>query len=224
MKTRLSRLFLFTSYFFLFSFSFLLNSTYSQVTKVACIGNSITYGSGIKDREHNSYPAALSRLLGSDYEVKNFGVSGRTLLKHGDFPYTNEKAYTDAKEFLPNIIIIKLGTNDTKPQNWKFKAEFEKDYCDFIDSLSSISSHPKIYICKPVPAYEVRWGINDSVLVNEQIPLIEKIGKEKSVPVIDLHTPFLDKGKYFPDGIHPDTEGAALMADEIYNAIWGKKK
>src|SRR4051812_7771397 len=85
--------------------------------KVACVGDSITFGAGIKDRDKNSYPAQLQGLLGSGYEVKNFGVSGATLLKEGDKPYWKEKAFEAAKKFEPNIVIIKLGTNDSKPQN-----------------------------------------------------------------------------------------------------------
>ena len=87
--------------------------------KIACIGNSITYGAFIPNREKNSYPAQLQAYLGKDYEVRNFGVSGSTLLSKGDFPYINTHAYMDSQKFLPDIVLIKLGTNDTKPQNWK---------------------------------------------------------------------------------------------------------
>ena len=76
-----------------------------QKIKIACVGNSITFGSGIKDRGSDSYPAVLNRLLGTDkYEVRNFGVSARTLLSKGDHPYINEQAYRDAKAFNPNIV------------------------------------------------------------------------------------------------------------------------
>src|SRR5713101_5026937 len=65
--------------------------------RIACVGNSITYGSGIDDRDRFSYPAQLGRLLTGIAEVRNFGVGGRTLLKHGDYPYWNMRAFTDAK-------------------------------------------------------------------------------------------------------------------------------
>jgi lysophospholipase L1-like esterase len=207
-------------------FLFLLSSIiYSQETKtvppikISCIGNSITYGDGIADREKNSYPVVLGRILGKGYEVKNFGVSGRTLLRKGDYPYWNEKTYQDALEFLPDIVIIKLGTNDSKPQNWKYKSEFEKDYGDLIDSFKKLSTNPKIFICKPVPAFKLIWGINDSVIVNEMTPIIENVSKEKKVEIINLYVPFKDQGRLFPDGIHPNEEGAAMMAKEIYKAI-----
>lgn len=95
---------------------------------VACIGNSITYGSGIEERINNSYPAQLQQLLGDEYDVWNFGYSGRTLLKKGDYPYWDEVYLKAAKKLNPDIVIIKLGTNDTKPQNWQYAEEFESDY------------------------------------------------------------------------------------------------
>jgi lysophospholipase L1-like esterase len=219
---KLLQLFLIIAFVFTTN-SFAQEQNETKIIKVACIGNSITYGSGIMNREKDSYPAVLGRLFGEGYEVKNFGVGGRTLLNNGDKPYCKETAFQEAIMFEPDIVIIKLGTNDSKPQNWKFKDEFEKDYCALIDSVNNISSKPKIYICKPVPAFEIKWGINDSIIVNEIIPVIEKVGKEKEVEIIDLYTPFKEEGKYFPDGIHPNEEGAALMAERIFEAITKKK-
>lgn len=203
-----------------FIFTIALFAQTSDVTpqiKVACIGNSIT--SGAKDKQDIAYPAFLGKLMGETYHVINFGVSGRTLLRNGDFPYWKEKTFQDAIDFNPDIVIIKLGTNDSKPQNWKYKDEFEKDYGDLISIFQKLPSNPKIYICKPVPAFKIRWGINDSVIVNETIPMIEKIAKENKVELIDLYTPFRNEERVFPDGIHPDAEGAAMLAKEIYKAI-----
>ena len=92
--------------------------------RLACVGDSITYGSGLSEREVNSYPAVLQKLLGEGYDVKNFGVSGATLLKSGDKPYWKQSEFKSATAFNPNIVVIKLGTNDTKPQNWSHKEEF----------------------------------------------------------------------------------------------------
>ena len=197
-------------------------SKYASPIKVACIGNSITYGSGIPDRPRDSYPSQLGRMLGDKWEVHNFGVGGRTLLKKGDFPFWNEEAWTQAKAFLPDIVIIKLGTNDTKPQNWKYSGEFLSDYRAMVKELKALSSHPKIYLCKPVPAYASRWGINDSIIVHGVIPSVEKLSKEEKLPVIDLYTALSGKAALFPDQIHPNPEGAGLMAQTIYKALTGK--
>ncbi len=126
--------------------------------RVACVGDSITYGAGIKDREHNSYPAQLQKLLGDGYEVRNFGVNGRTLLSKGDLPYVKERTYQDALAFKPNIVVIKLGSNDSKPQNWKHADEFEADYKKLVESFRDLPTKPKVYLCTPVPAYPEAFG------------------------------------------------------------------
>src|SRR5687768_14105445 len=90
-----------------------------DAVRVACVGDSITYGAGVSNRDRNCYPAVLQRLLGDGHDVRNFGVSGTTVLAKGDNPYTLQKVYQQAREFKPHVVVIALGTNDTKPQNWK---------------------------------------------------------------------------------------------------------
>ncbi len=197
-------------------------SKYPSPIKVACIGNSITYGAGIADRPRDSYPSQLQRMLGDRWVVRNFGVSARTLLKKGDYPFWNEEAYAQAKAFLPDVVVIKLGTNDTKPQNWKFRNEFYADYKAMVKELKALPSHPQIFLCKPVPAYAVQWGINDSVIVHGVIPAVEKLAKNEKLAVIDLYTALSGKPSLFPDHIHPNPEGAGLMAKTIYKALTGK--
>ena len=194
---------------------------YLSPVKVACIGNSITYGSGIPDRPRDSYPAQLGRLLGDRWIVRNFGVSGRTMLKNGDFPYWKEDAWTEAKAFLPDVVIIKLGTNDTKPQNWKYGGEFLADSRTMIRELKNLASHPLIYLCKPVPAYASRWGINDSIIVHGVIPAVEKLAAEEHLEVIDLYSALSGSVSLFPDQIHPNAEGAGLIAQCIARKLTG---
>lgn len=216
---------LFLTFLFLITIGFaqpIDPSKYASPIKVACIGNSITYGSGIADRPRDSYPSQLARMLGEKWEVRNFGVSARTMLKKGDYPFWNEEAYTQAKAFLPDVVIIKLGTNDTKPQNWKFKNEFYIDYKAMVKELKALPSHPRIFVCKPVPAYAVQWGINDSIIVYGVIPTVEKLAKEEKLQVIDLYAPLSGKTELFPDHIHPNAEGAGLMAKTIYKSLTGK--
>src|SRR5262245_35770894 len=98
--------------------------------KVACIGDSITEGGNLDNPSVNAYPIVLGRLLGTNYITRNFGVSGRTLLRKGDFPYWNDPAFRNATNFAPNIVTIKLGTNDSKPQNWRYKDQFARDLND----------------------------------------------------------------------------------------------
>lgn len=203
---------------FLFSLS-----VFSQI-KVACIGNSITYGSGIQDREVNSYPAQLQKMMEQEWEVKNYGVSGATLLKHGDKPYWKQKAYEEAKAYNPDVVIIKLGTNDTKPQNWKFKDEYISDYNAMINEFKALPSKPFVMICYPVPAYSEHWGIRDSIIKVDLIPMIKKISEQNHVELIDLYKPLSNHADWFPDKIHPNREGARKMAEVISKKLIKIKK
>jgi acyl-CoA thioesterase I len=193
-------------------------STLAQAKKkVACIGNSITQGSGIPVGK--AYPDVLQQLLGDGYEVRNFGVSGRTLLKKGDFPYWNEQKYQDALQWQPDIIIMKLGTNDSKPQNWKWGSEFRQDYTELVNSFKQAANKPNIFLCYPVPVFESRWGITDSIVKNEIIPQVKKVAGKTGSKIIDLYKPFVGNSHLTYDGIHPNTEGAVFLAGEVYKHI-----
>ena len=138
----------------------LMTARAAEPIKVACVGDSITQGAGAKSGQ--SYPSQLQALLGDGYQVGNFGVSGRTLLKKGDFPYWKEKKYQAALAMEPAIVIIMLGTNDTKPQNWKHEAEFDADYRELVKSFQSLKSKPKVFVCRPVPVPgKGNFGINE---------------------------------------------------------------
>lgn len=192
--------------------------------KIACVGNSITEGFLLKNPSEESYPAALQKLLGNNYEVGNFGVTAHTLSLKGDLPYMKTTRFQEALDFLPNIVTIKLGTNDSKPQNWQHRATFKDDLNLLIDKFQALASHPRIYLCLPIPSNRKEWGINDSIIVNGIIPYIREVAAERSLPVIDLHTAMLP---YYPqlyvDGVHPDKYGAAIIAETLYKCITGEE-
>lgn len=210
-----------------------------EAVRVACIGNSITDGHGIWFAPSNGYPAQLQKLLGSDYWVKNFGLSGRTMLNKGDQPYMKERAWKDAVAFKPDIVVIKLGTNDSKPQNWQHGADFKHDLQQMITTLrpdllqpqkkgrksrrqAPKNEGPRILLCTPIPAYKPSWNISDSVIVNHIIPIQQEVASEYGLQLIDMHSLFGDgTDTMLADGIHPNDKGvkklAELVASEIKN-------
>ena len=179
--------------------------------RVACVGDSITYGSG--STSGNSYPSQLQRLLGDAFEVKNFGVGGRTLLKKGDYPYWNESAFTQSKDYQPDIVIIMLGTNDSKPQNWAYKDEFKSDYLDLIAQYQALESDPKIYIATSPMVAADNLNIRASVVKDEIVPLEKEIAAETGCELIDIFT--LSDGHaewYTSDHVHPNDLGYSNFA------------
>ena len=190
--------------------------------RVACIGNSITDGHGIDMATAYGYPALLQKKLGDKYWVKNFGVSGRTMLNKGNQPYMNELAWKDAQAFKPDVVIIKLGTNDSKGINWKYGEEFRQDLEQMINTL--LPNKPQIYLCTPIRAEKDSWDINDSIIANYIIPIQYEVAKKYGLKLIDLHSLF-EGGEelMLTDGIHPIGKGAERLADIIYNQISEKK-
>lgn len=188
--------------------------------RIACVGDSITQGSGAAPGK--SYPSQLQELLGEGWVVGNFGVSGRTLLRKGDFPYWKEEAYQKALGFNPDAVIIMLGTNDTKPQNWVHKAEFEADYRDLVESFQAYKPAPRIYICRPVPVPgEGNFGINEAA-IQEQMPILAKLAAELKAGTIDMYAALEGKPQLQPDRVHPNTEGAGEMAKAAAKVLTGK--
>jgi len=198
----------------------LMTARAAEPIKIACVGDSITQGAGAKSGQ--SYPAQLQALLGDGYKVGNFGVSGRTLLKKGDFPYWKEKKYQDALAMEPAIVIIMLGTNDTKPQNWKFEAEFDADYRELVKSFQALKSKPKVFVCRPVPVPgNGNYGINEEN-IQKEIPRVDALAKELGCGVIDMHAALEKFPELLPDRVHPNTAGAGEMAKAAAKAITGK--
>ncbi|HET6279820.1 MAG TPA: GDSL-type esterase/lipase family protein [Polyangia bacterium] len=186
--------------------------------KVACVGDSITQNSGWSDR--------LGAKLGAGYKSTNYGVSGTTLLKKGDNPYWNTAAYTQSHSSNPDIVVIMLGTNDSKPSNWNaHRGEFVGDYEALIDSYAALPSHPKIYLNLCPPAGNNGYQINGVVIENEVQPDIKQVAAAKSVPTIDVFDAFgghtLDPSLYGSPGdlVHPNGKGAQVIADTVYAAL-----
>lgn len=207
----------------------------TNAIRVACVGDSITYGYSLRHRKHDSYPADLGRMLGTGYDVRNFGHSGATLLKKGDRPYVKQKEYRAALAFKPDVVVIMLGTNDSKHRgdgsldsahainNWQYKADFVPNYEDLIANFRRANPQAKIYVCLPTPCFPGRWGINGKTIHNEILPLTRTVAKDTHSQIIDLYTPFIGKGSLFHDTVHPDAEGAQMMANVIYQALTGKE-
>lgn len=201
-----------------------LVSASAQKVRVACIGNSITYGHGIEDREHDTYPAQLQKLLGNEFDVRNFGVSGTTAQKEGDFPWVSTQQYKDALAFMPQIAVIKLGTNDSKPQNWVNAERLVNSLESITEEFESLPSHPQIIIALPAKAYEIRWNIRDSIIVNYEIPAIKKMAKKHKWKLLNLYKATSGMPQLFPDGIHPNVEGAGVIAGKVEKMVVKARK
>ena len=201
-----------------------LYASAKEKIRVACVGNSVTYGMGVENREQNAYPVVLQRLLGDQYDVRNFGHSGSTLLNRGHRPYTKVDEYQKALDFKADWVIIHLGLNDTDPRNWpNYSDDFIGDYRALINSFRAVNPKAKVWICEMTPIFHrhrrFQTGTRDWHAAIQK--KIRQIAATTDVGLIDLHTPLYSHPELLPDALHPNVEGAAMIAKTVYSAITG---
>jgi lysophospholipase L1-like esterase len=183
---------------------------------VACVGDSIT-----ANGNPHGYPAQLGNMLGSQWKVENFGVSGTTLMTQAHNPYEKYPMFRNALASNADVVVIMLGTNDTKVANWGKKEFFASDYKELIEKFKGMPSHPRIFIMKsPFISASNRLKMSDAAVL-EQMPLIDQVAKEENVGVLDAHTPTAGQETLFRDGVHPVPIGAGMIAKVVYEAVTG---
>ncbi|MCM1544758.1 MAG: GDSL-type esterase/lipase family protein [Ruminococcus sp.] len=191
--------------------------------KVACVGDSVTYGMNMENWGQNAYPVVLQSLLGKGYCVNNYGYSGRTVQKSGNKPYVNEKLYHQSLDFEPDIVILQIGSNDSKTVNWKNRQAFAEDYSALVKSYVELASKPKVFIVTPPPAFEVngevKYDIQKDTIQNEIYPAVVEAAGEYGLTVIDLNELLTGESEMFVDGLHPNPQGAKIFAEAVYQAI-----
>lgn len=189
---------------------FLLNNPQGNVVlaktvKVACIGDSIT--------EWTGYPTYLQNILGDNFSVGNFGVSGTGISSNSEKPYYEQAALQKAKDFQPAIIVIMLGTNDA--HTYSSSSTFASDYMRLISEYQSLEDEPGILIVEPPPIYENDLELSGPNLQDNVIPIIEQVAEEMGLPTVDVNSALMNHPEYFEDGVHPNAEGALAIATEI---------
>lgn len=198
----------------------------SRVLRVCCIGDSITYGSGLsgEEREKYSYPAQLQQLLGTQFEVSNYGVSGKTLLDIPDRGYLSTGYLDEVERKPPDILIIMLGTNDSRPENWDGTA-YKEQYLALVQRMQGISDEMEIYLMTPPAAYpgedgKIIYGINEDVIRDEIRQLVGEVAEETGTEMVDLYGITENHPEYFRDGVHPNRDGYEVIAHTVYENIY----
>lgn len=197
---------------------------FSEPIKVACVGNSITYGMTIENREEFSYPSQLQRLLGETFEVGNFGKSGATLLYKGHRPYVEQEEFRKAMDFAGDIVVIHLGTNDTDPRNWpNYRDEFIGNYRALMDSFRVANPKCRFILARlsPISHRHPRFESGTRDWLAQIQTTVETIAKTTESQLIDFHLPLYPFPNFFPDGLHPNADGAGILAKTVYEAITG---
>lgn len=188
---------------------------------VACVGDSITEMQGKK--KGKSYPGYLQDIMGETYSVLNFGKSGTCVLKRSDIPYTKSESFQNFCKMRPDIVVIALGTNDSRPQNWAKKAEFAADYQFLIDTARNLPSKPVVVLALPIPMItfpgKFQYSLNAETIANGIVPEIRKIAEANKCPIVDLFGQYTSKPETYIDGVHPSDSGLEEMAQLVAKTI-----
>jgi lysophospholipase L1-like esterase len=179
--------------------------------RIACVGDSITQYSG--------YPTYLQALLGENYNVGNFGVGGSAVSLLSEKPYMRQHAFWRALDFHPDIVIIMLGTNDANAETYQDIGNFSFNYEKLINKFLELPGDQKILLVDPPPILENNLNLTETNLADGIIPQIEKVANDLNLPTINVHLALTNYSEYFGDGVHPSTEGANIIANEIGNAL-----
>ena len=189
--------------------------------KIACVGDSITWGFTILKRHKDSYPAVLQQLLGSGFKVRNFGVNNACANFGGDLPYGRLRSFRMALLFKPDIVVIMLGSNDTKRFNFE-RGRFLSGYESIVDSFTSQEKKPTVYLMTPPPVFSSigldPFTLSNDILNNDIIPAIRSTAIDKGLKLIDINSVIQSK-ELTNDGVHPDKDGARLIAEMVYATI-----
>lgn len=218
----------FVAYWFVEEYTAPIPPAKEGTVRVACVGDSITYGSLVRNRAQNCYPAQLERLLGEEYSVRNFAVNGHTLMHSGDKPFWKHKNFKRSTEFAPDIVLIMLGTNDTKAYNWTCIGEYIADYREMVAHYALLPSRPKVYVLTPPVefvvkgSHKVKFGMSNDIM-NEIVAALKEMAETDNLPVIDINAATKDHPECFQlDGIHPNRTGDTVIARTVYEALTSK--
>ena len=187
---------------------------------LAFVGDSVTFGNGVwvteKSKEH-TYPAYIERMMGDGYQALNYGVSGKTLMKEGDEPYTAHYMYDESVNANADTYVIMLGSNDSKPQNWN-TGDFHSELRAFVQTYIDLESHPKVFLATPPRAFEEAeeaFDLNNDIIEHEIAPTVREVAEELDIPMIDIYEKSKDHPEWFMDGSHPNVAGNEALAKII---------
>lgn len=193
--------------------------------KVACVGNSITYGYGTPDPSTDSYPAQLKTMIDTTrYEVRNFGKSRATLVEGTYFPYASQPEHDAAIAFAPDVVVIHLGVNDTDPRVWPdHRDDFIAHYLRLIDRFRTANPNVRVIIANASPLTVAHGRYKSSTMdwryqVREAIATVAEITESE---LIDFETALIDHQNTITDAVHPNKRGLGYLAEMVAKALTG---
>ncbi len=185
---------------------------------VACIGDSLTFGTGSDEPGTQSWPSVLAQESGElSLKTYNFGVYGSTVEMFNPWSYNSTACFAESLRCDADVYLIMLGSNDTSSPapDWTF----EEAYRGMLECYTSLPQSPTVVVLLPPDLY----FHNYLSFTNEEIVHIRdterQIAAEFGLNVIDLSAISGDMEQYCVDGGHYNSTGYAMFADYIYSEL-----
>ena len=93
-----------------------------------------------------------------------------------------------------------------------------------MQDYQNLASAPQIYLMTPVTVYvvegqeTVNFDINADNL-DQAAQIVSEIAEELDLPLIDIHALTAGHPEWFADGVHPNAQGNAAIAQAVYDAL-----
>ncbi len=195
----------------------------ADAVKIVCVGDSITFGDKI-EKGQPSYPQDLEKLFAGAATVVNCGHNGAAAMKASDNPYGKTREFAAAKDANPAVVVIMLGTNDSRQKDWPAHQDaYAADLKDLVETFAKLPAKPQVWLCLPPPAYSTRYGIRPEAIKDDIIPMVKKVAADEKIGTIDVFTALSNHPELFADTIHPTAAGAQVLAKTVHDALVGAK-
>ncbi len=202
------RVFILFSYILIFPLS-LFPEDLSSGPKIACVGDSLTYGYGLFNRNRDSYPSQTDAFLPSHWEIRNYGINGACATAgHPDFYLNNpveELAAWDA-----DIIILMLGSNDSKDSIWNSRDSYIKGMGRILNRIKGINT--RVVLMTPPPCHLNLFGISNERIQNEVIPALRQFAGSEGYRLLETGELFRDEEGIYLDNIHMNSKGYGILS------------
>lgn len=186
--------------------------------RVACIGDSTTWGTHATRADGVTYPDCLAKMGRRRLLVRNFGVGSTTLLRRSGRAWCDTGELERAIDFKPDVLIVMFGVNEISHP--ALLDDFLPDALWLVDQFQRAIPDSAILIATPTPlAPGDEKQPENTELATKIIPALRQVAQMKGCRMVEINQAYPPSLDYLPDGVHPNAQGNRLIAELVFNAI-----
>jgi len=180
---------------------------------IVCMGDSITAGTSLADKDRERYAVRLQEILRKRLGCDRIFCESRAV---GGAKLTDARAWVP-RDFVgdpPDLVTILYGYNDKSAAHTK--EYFKKSLNDYIDRIArKTGGKTAILLFPTIPGLGPRF-----IMMDDYADAVRETAKERGLACFDLQKVFKEIGRdkmeqYLADMAHPNAEGHRIIADAI---------